>query len=335
MTKIQDSTFKTRINEIRNILITDEVDNKCVEILQNNGFNVVKNTKLSKETLIDEIKKYECLIVRSATQVTADILSGAASSLKLVARAGTGVDNIDVPKATDHGILVMNAVGSNTISAAELTCAMLMNLARRVPQANQSLREGKWERSKFVGCELFGKTLAIIGLGRIGREVSTRMKSFGMRVIGYDPLISADQAAKMGIEFMQLSEIWPLADFISIHVPLMEETKNLLNENVFAKCKKGFRVVNCARGGIINETDLLKALNDGTCAGAGIDVFSEEPTKNFELVNHPNTVSTPHIGASTKEAQNRVAIDIAEQIVKLVKSSVLDGGVNMTELKIN
>lgn len=273
------------------------------------------------------------MIVRSATQVTSEILTNGSTSLKLVARAGTGVDNIDVPKATDCGILVMNAVGSNTISAAELTCAMIMNLARRVPQANQSMREGKWERSKFMGCELFGKTLAILGLGRIGREVSTRMKSFGMRTIGYDPLVTREQATTMGIEFMELDEIWPQADFISIHVPLMPETKDLLSESVFKKCKTGFRVINCARGGIVNEADLLKALNDGSCSGAAIDVFSEEPTKNFELVNHPNLISTPHIGASTKEAQNRVAIDIAEQIVKLVRSSIVDGGVNLNDLK--
>ena len=222
-------------------------------------------------------KKFDCLIVRSATTVSNDVLKSGVEEhkLKLVARAGTGVDNIDVPRATENGVLVMNAVGSNTISAAELTCAMIMNLARRLPQANMSMKEGKWERSKFQGIELFGKTLAIIGLGRIGKEVSIRMKSFGMNVIGYDPIINAQQASEMGVEFKALDEIWPVADFITIHVPLMPETKGFINESVFAKCKKGFRIINCARGGIIDEADLLKALTSGQCAGAGIDVFAE------------------------------------------------------------
>ena len=301
--------------------------------------------------------------MRSATTVSSDVLKSGVEerNLKLVARAGTGVDNIDVSRATENGVLVMNAVGSNTISAAELTCAMIMNLARRLPQANMSMKEGKWERSKFQGIELFGKTLAIIGLGRIGKEVCIRMKSFGMHVIGYDPIMTAQQAADMGVEFKALDEIWPVADFITIHVPLMPETKGFINESVFNKCKKGFRIINCARGGIIDEADLVKALANGHCAGAGIDVFAEvwfdfselfafssqafltsltstlfslqEPTKNFELVNHPNVVCTPHLGASSVEAQNRVAVDIAEQIVKCVRTGVIEGGVNLTELR--
>lgn len=323
------------LKTIKNVLITDDVDDKCVAILEKNGFSVTKNIKLSREELQTEIKKFDCLIVRSATTVSNDVLKSGVEEhkLKLVARAGTGVDNIDVPRATENGVLVMNAVGSNTISAAELTCAMIMNLARRLPQANMSMKEGKWERSKFQGIELFGKTLAIIGLGRIGKEVSIRMKSFGMNVIGYDPIINAQQAAEMGVEFKSLEEIWPVADFITIHVPLMPETKGFINESVFAKCKKGFRIINCARGGIIDEADLVKALTSGQCAGAGIDVFAEEPTKNSELVNHPNVVCTPHLGASSVEAQNRVATDIAEQIVKCVRSGVIEGGVNLTDLK--
>ncbi len=213
--------------------------------------------------------------MRSATKVTSEVLSSGSKNLKLVARAGTGVDNIDVNAATDMGILVMNAVGSNTISAAELTCAMISSLARHLPQANASMKEGKWERTKFLGTELYGKTLAVIGLGRIGREVATRMRSFGMRIIGYDPIVTAEEAAKHNIEFFQLNQIWPLADYITIHVPLLDETKYLFNAQVLAQCKKGFKLVNCARGGIVDEAALLDSLNNGHCGGAGLDVFEE------------------------------------------------------------
>ena len=218
-------------------------------------------------------KNYDCLVVRSATKVTAEILKSAADNLKLVARAGTGVDNIDVEEASNLGILVMNAVGSNTISATELTCAMISALARHLPQAHASMKQEKWERAKFMGTELQGKTLAILGLGRIGREVAFRMKAFGMHIIGYDPIIKAEDAKKWDIDFKSLDEIWPLADFISIHVPLLKETENLINADVMAKCKNGFKVINCARGGIIHEQDLLAALNSGKCSGAALDVF--------------------------------------------------------------
>ena len=213
--------------------------------------------------------------MRSATKVTAEILKSAADNLKLVARAGTGVDNIDVEEASKLGILVMNAVGSNTISATELTCAMISSLARHLPQAHLSMKSEKWERAKFMGTELYGKTLALLGLGRIGREVAFRMKAFGMRVIGYDPIITAEDAKKWDIEFLSLAEIWPQADFISIHVPLLKETENLINAEVMAQCKTGFKVVTCARGGIIQEQDLLDALNSGKCGGAALDVFKD------------------------------------------------------------
>lgn len=267
--------------------------------------------------------------MRSATKVTKDVLNSGVGSLKLVARAGTGVDNIDVVSASDLNILVMNAVGSNTISAAELTCAMISNLARNLPLANQSMKDGKWERSKFMGTELFGKTLAVLGLGRIGREVATRMRAFGMRIIGYDPIVKAEDAAEWNIELMSLDQIWPEADYITIHVPFMPETKNLINANVMSKCKRGFRLINCARGGIIEENDLVQSLNSGQCAGAALDVFAEEPTKNFDLVRHNSVICTPHLGASSIEAQNRVAVDIADQIVKFVKFGKLEGGVSI------
>jgi D-3-phosphoglycerate dehydrogenase len=283
-------------NNIKSILITDDVDEKCVKILENNGFQVTKNIKLSKPELLEEIKKYDALIVRSATKVTEEVLNSASENLKLVARAGTGVDNIDVKFASEKNILVMNALGSNTISAAELTCSMISALARHLPQANMSMKQGKWERSKFMGTELFGKTLAVIGLGRIGREVASRMKSFGMELIGYDPMVSKADAEKFGIKGMDLEQIWPVADYITIHVPLMESTMNLMCCEVFGQCKKGFRLVNCARGGIVNESDLLKALNEGVCGGAALDVFCEEPPKCVELIQHPKFICTPHLG---------------------------------------
>jgi D-3-phosphoglycerate dehydrogenase len=215
-------------------------------------------------------------VVRSATKVTAEVLNSCADTLKLVARAGTGVDNIDVETASQLGVLVMNAVGSNTISAAELTCGMIMSLSRNMGLANQSMKAGKWERSKFMGSELYGKTLAVLGLGRIGREVASRMRAFGMRIVGYDPIVTVEQAAQHNIEFMTLEQIWPVADYITIHVPLLAETRNLMNSEVMmTKCKRGFRVVNCARGGIIDESALLEALQSGNCAGAGLDVFAE------------------------------------------------------------
>lgn len=320
-------------NNIKSILISDDVNQRCVDILSNNGFDVTKNIKLSKEELLEEVKKYDALVVRSATKVTADVLTSGVDNLKLVARAGTGVDNIDVNFATEKGILVMNALGSNTISAAELTCSMISAVARHLPQANASMKSGKWERSKFLGTELYGKTLAVVGLGRIGREVASRMRSFGMEIIGYDPMVSAADAEKFGIKFMELNDLWPVADYITIHVPLMDSTKNLMNNEVFNKCKKGFKLINCARGGIVEETDLLNALNDERCSGAALDVFEQEPPKCTDLISHPKFICTPHLGASSVEAQNRVASDIAEQIVKFVKTNELIGGVNSDKLK--
>jgi len=320
-------------NSIKSILISDDVDQKCVDILENNGFQVTKNIKLSKTELLDEVKKFDALVVRSATKVTAEVLTSGAESLKLIARAGTGVDNIDVNCATEKGILVMNALGSNTISAAELTCAMISGVARHLPQGNMSMKQGKWERSKFMGTELYGKTLAVIGLGRIGREVADRMRSFGMEIIGYDPMVSAADAEKWNIKFMEMADIWPVADYITIHVPFLPSTKYLMSDSVFTQCKKGFKLINCARGGIVNEADLLSALNDGRCGGAALDVFEQEPPACTDLVQHQKLICTPHLGASTVEAQNRVATDIAEQIVKFVKMNQLVGGVNSDKLK--
>ncbi|XP_030199926.1 D-3-phosphoglycerate dehydrogenase [Gadus morhua] len=312
---------------IKSILISESVDPCCKKVLEENGIQVTEKLNLTKEDLISEIKNYDGLVVRSSTKVTADIIN-AASNLKIIGRAGTGVDNVDVDAATKHGVIVMNTPSGNTISAAELTCILITSLSRHVPQAAMSMKAGKWDRKKFMGAELFGKTLGIVGLGRIGKEVASRMQSFGMKTIGYDPITPREVTAGWGVEQMTLEELWPQCDFITVHTPLMPSTTGLLNDASFAKCKKGVRVVNCARGGIIDEDSLLRALESGQCAGAGLDVFVEEPPKNRALVDHPNVISCPHLGASTSEAQARCGQDIALQIVDMVKGKGLVGAVN-------
>uniref|UniRef100_A0A1A8KHY9 D-3-phosphoglycerate dehydrogenase n=1 Tax=Nothobranchius kuhntae TaxID=321403 RepID=A0A1A8KHY9_NOTKU len=312
---------------IRTVLISESVDPRCRAILEENGIRVTEKQTMKKEELIAEIKDYDGLVVRSATKVTADVIN-AADNLKIIGRAGTGVDNVDVDAATKKGIIVMNTPSGNTISAAELTCALLMSLSRNVPQAAMSMKQGNWDRKKFMGAELYGKVLGIVGLGRIGKEVATRMQSFGMKTIGYDPITPPGVSASWGVEQMSLEQLWPQCDYITVHTPLMAATVGLLNDETFAKCKRGVKVVNCARGGIIDEAALLRALESGQCGGAGLDVFVEEPPKDRSLVQHPNVISCPHLGASTKEAQARCGEDIALQIVDMVKGNNLVGAVN-------
>ncbi|XP_051998848.1 D-3-phosphoglycerate dehydrogenase-like [Xyrauchen texanus] len=312
---------------VKSILISESVDPCCKVILQENGIKVTEKQQMSKEELIAEIQNYDGLVVRSATKVTADIIN-AGSNLKIIGRAGTGVDNVDVDAATKRGIIVMNTPSGNTISAAELTCALLMSLSRLIPQAFMSMKDGKWDRKKFMGAELYGKVLGIVGLGRIGKEVATRMQSFGMKTIGYDPITPPEVTASWGVDQMSLEQLWPQCDYITVHTPLMPSTTGLLNDATFAKCKRGVKVVNCARGGIIDEAALLRALESGQCGGAGLDVFVEEPPKDLALVNHPNVIGCPHLGASTKEAQARCGKDIALQIVDMASGKALVGAVN-------
>nr|XP_040057302.1 D-3-phosphoglycerate dehydrogenase [Gasterosteus aculeatus aculeatus] len=312
---------------IQTVLISESVDPRCRAILEENGIRVTEKPNMKRDELMAEIKDYDGLVVRSATKVTADVID-AADNLKIIGRAGTGVDNVDVDAATKKGIIVMNTPSGNTISAAELTCALLMSLSRNVPQAAMSMKQGNWDRKKFMGAELYGKVLGILGLGRIGKEVSSRMQSFGMRTIGYDPITPVEVSAGWGVEQMSLEQLWPQCDYITVHTPLMPSTVGLLGDETFAKCKKGVKVVNCARGGIIDEAALLRALESGQCGGAGLDVFVEEPPKNRPLVDHPNVISCPHLGASTKEAQARCGEDIALQIVDMVKGRKLVGAVN-------
>ncbi|XP_073976606.1 D-3-phosphoglycerate dehydrogenase [Rhodnius prolixus] len=314
---------------LKKILVSDAVDNTCVDLLRKYGLEVTCRYKMTKEELIQEIQDYEALIVRSDTKVRADVLA-AAHKLRVVGRAGTGVDNIDTEAATRKGVIVLNTPGGNSISACELTCALITSLARNVAAGSQSLKEGRWDRKLYTGEELSGKTLAVLGLGRIGREVATRMSSFGMKVLGFDPLVSYEQAAEFGVQKLELEQIWPQADYITVHTPLIPQTRNLINESSLTKCKKGVKIINVARGGIVDEQALLAALKDGRCGGAGLDVFSEEPPKSEvlrELIEHPKVLATPHLGASTGEAQVRVAVEIAEQFVALSKP---DSGYTVT-----
>ncbi|XP_063286975.1 D-3-phosphoglycerate dehydrogenase [Pelobates fuscus] len=320
------------LSDIRRVLISDSLAPACASILHSQGgIEVTECPGLSHQELLSKIQDYDGLIVRSATKVTSEVLS-AGSRLKVVGRAGTGVDNVDVDSATKNGIIVMNTPMGNSISAAELTCGLILSLSRQIPQAAGSMREGRWDRKKFMGSELHGKTLGILGLGRIGKEVAVRMQSFQMKTIGYDPVIPPEVTAQFGVQQFPLEEIWTQCDYITVHTPLLPSTTGLINDAAFSKCKRGVKVINCARGGIIDEAALVRALESGQCGGAGLDVFTEEPPRDPVLINHPLVISLPHLGASTHEAQNRCGEEIAYQIVDLVKERALIGAVNAAAL---
>ncbi|XP_055379918.1 D-3-phosphoglycerate dehydrogenase [Condylostylus longicornis] len=306
--------------DIKNVLVCDAVDNACIELLQNNGIKVERKLKLTEKELCEEAKNFDGFIVRSDTKITKLILETGKGKLKVVGRAGAGVDNINVEEATANNVLVLNTPGGNSISACELTCILIGALSRHVVPACDSMKRGQWDRKLYSGNELYGKTLAILGLGRIGQEVSRRMNTWGMRVIGYDPITTHEQAKAAGIEKMELDEIWPLADYITVHTPLIPETRDLISAKTLKKCKKGVKVINVARGGIINESDVIDALESGQCGGAAFDVYAEEPPKSEvtkKLISHAKVIATPHLGASTSEAQVRVAVEVAEQFIAL------------------
>lgn len=313
---------------MKKIIITDSVDSKCVGILEAAGHNVTYNPGMPKEEIQKVIKDYNGLVVRSATKVTSDLIS-LMDNMEVIGRAGTGVDNIDVDSATRKGIIVMNTPGGNTVSTAEHTMALMLTMCRNTAQANQTLRAGKWDRKKFQGTELQGKTLGIIGLGKIGREVALRSKAFQMDIIGYDPVLSEDIASKLGISLVDLNTLFMESDIISVHVPLTEETENLISEKTLAKCKDGVKIINCARGGIVNEKDIVKALDSGKVSAAAFDVYLKEPPDfSGELIQHPKIITTPHLGASTEEAQEKVAIQIAEQMIDMFDKKPIRGAVN-------
>jgi len=313
------------------VLVSDPISAKGIEILKKAGIEVDVKTGLKPEELKAIIGGYHGLIIRSATKVTADIIE-TATSLKVVGRAGSGLDNVDKAAATKKGIVVMNTPGGNTMTTAEHTVALMFALARLIPQASASMKQGMWEKKKFEGVELFNKTLGIIGLGNIGSQVAKKALGLEMNVIAFDPFLSEERARETGIERASLEDIWARADFISIHTPLTPETKNLINKKTIAMMKDGVRILNCARGGIVNEKDLEEALTSGKVAGAALDVFEKEPPEDTSLCKLDRVVCTPHLGAATKEAQENVAIAVAEQVSDYLVKGIIRNAVNFPSI---
>ncbi|MBW2636626.1 MAG: phosphoglycerate dehydrogenase [Deltaproteobacteria bacterium] len=313
---------------MKRVLVSDTLAQEGIEIFKKaKGIEVDVKTGLTPDELHGIIKNYDGLAIRSATEVTSDIID-AAENLKVIGRAGIGLDNVDVDSASKQGIVVMNTPGGNTNTTAEHAITMMLSLARRVPQATMSMKEGKWEKKKFMGYEVFNKTLGIMGTGRVGTIVAQRAMGLKMNVIAYDPFISPEASEKLGITLVSFEELLEKSDFISVHTPLTDETKGLINAEAIAKMKDGIFIINCARGGIVDEKSLYNALKSGKVAGAALDVFEQEPTKNTKLIALENVICTPHLGASTDEAQRNVAISVAEQIVDYLTTGEIKNAVN-------
>jgi D-3-phosphoglycerate dehydrogenase len=317
------------------IVVCDPISPKGIALLQQRPeFQVVVLPKrLTEAELLPVVADAVALVVRSETKVTHKVIA-AAPKLRVVGRAGVGVDNVDVEAATQHGIVVMNTPGGNTVTTAELSFAMILALARKVPQAHVSMAAGKWDRKLFQGAELLGKTLGVLGMGRIGSEVAKRALAFGMRVIAYDPYLTEDRAKAIGAEFADsVDDVYRAADFITVHMPVTPETKHMLNAAAFAKMKPGVRLVNCARGEIIVENDLIAALESGKVAGAALDVYSVEPLPaDHPFRKQPNLILTPHLGASTQEAQEKCGIEVAEVIAGYLLTGEVRNAVNLPYL---
>lgn len=318
------------------VIITDSLHPLCFSMLEEAGFEVIDASSWGHDQISQTIPSVDGWIIRSGTQIGPEYLD---LSKKLVAigRAGVGVDNVDIPYATKKGVLVLNAPEGNTISTAEHTLAMMLGLARKIGPASFSLSSGKWDRKPYAGSELYGKTLGIAGLGKIGKEVATRCLSFNMTVLGFDPLLTQEAAEKLGIERVELDELFRRSDFISVHTPLIPATKGLLSDETLAQCKKGVRIINCARGGIVDESALLRALNSGHVAGAALDVYSSEPptAEIRKLIEHPNVLATPHIAASTDEAQEKVAVQVTEQVINALRGEVVLTAVNAIAVRMS
>src|SRR3954467_10584664 len=313
------------------VLISDPMDPKAAEIFRAKGVEVDEKPGLSKEELKAIIGDYDGLAIRSATKATADVLD-AATNLKVIGRAGIGVDNVDIPAATARGIVVMNTPFGNSITTAEHAVAMMFALARELPEANASTQAGKWEKNRFMGVELTSKTLGLIGAGNIGSIVADRARGLRMKVIAYDPFLTPERAIDLGVEKVSLDELLARADFITLHTPLTDQTRNILSRETLAKTKRGVRIVNCARGGLIDEAALKEALESGQVAGAALDVFVDEPAKDNPLFGAPGLVATPHLGASTTEAQVNVAIQVAEQMSDYLVRGGVTNALNMPSL---
>jgi D-3-phosphoglycerate dehydrogenase / 2-oxoglutarate reductase len=310
------------------ILISDDLAEVGIQKLMSvSEFQVDVRTKLAHEELCRIIKDYDALVIRSATKVTAEVID-AGDNLKVVARAGIGLDNVDIDAASRRGIVVMNTPEGNVITTAEHVIAMMLALSRNIPQANSSVKAGKWEKSRFSGREVSHKVLGIIGVGRIGRIVADRAKGLKMTVIAYDPYISPEVVEKLGIKGVSLDELFARSDYITVHTPMTKETRNLLNVEAFKKMRKGVFILNCARGGIVNELDLADAIQSGMVAGAALDVFAQEPPRDNPLLRLEQVVATPHLGASTDEAQENVAIAVAEQVTEYLKRGTIRNAVN-------
>ena len=308
------------------ILVSDDLSQEGVALLSREH-DVDVMTDLGPEQLMRVIADYDALIVRSGTKVTKDVIE--ASNLKVIGRAGVGVDNIDVDAATAKGIIVINAPEGNMISAAEHTISMMMALSRNIPQANASVRKGEWQRSQFLGVEVFGKMLGVVGLGRIGAEVAKRMRALGMSVIAYDPFITIERAKELRVDLASLDEVLANADFITVHTPLTKDTHHLIGAQEIAKMRDGVRILNVARGGIIDEAALFEGLKSGKIAGAALDVFEHEPPSGNPILGLDNCIATPHLGASTVEAQINVAVAIAEQTLSALKGEPVRNAVNV------
>ncbi|HEY4031262.1 MAG TPA: phosphoglycerate dehydrogenase [Caulobacteraceae bacterium] len=295
------------------VLIADELSPAAVAIFKDRGVEVDVKTGLTKDQLIEIIDQYDGLAVRSATKPNKEVIAQA-KKLKVIGRAGIGVDNVDIPAATAAGIVVMNTPFGNSITTAEHAIALMFALARDLPQADISTQAGKWEKNRFMGVEVYSKTLGLIGAGNIGSIVADRAQGLKMKVVAYDPFLSPERAVEMGVEKVELDELLARADFITLHTPLTDKTRGILNKETLAKAKKGVRIVNCARGGLVDEAALREALDSGQVGGAAFDVFTVEPAKENPLFGAPNFIATPHLGASTNEAQENVALQVAEQI---------------------
>ncbi|MCL2509753.1 MAG: phosphoglycerate dehydrogenase [Methanomassiliicoccaceae archaeon] len=311
------------------ILVSDPLDKEGLDILKGSGFPVDETADLSEDQLCEIIGEYDCLIIRSGTKVTRKVID-AGKKLRVIGRAGVGVDNVDIPYATEKGILIMNTPAANIISAAEHSCAMLLALARNIPSAHISMHKGEWKRSKYTGVELNGKVLGIVGVGRVGGEVAKRLKAFNMTMIGYDPYLPKEVADEIGVRLTTFEEVIQSADFMTIHTPLLPETKNMISLPQFKMMKPNVRIANVARGGIVNEDDLYTALKEKIIAGAAFDVWCNEPLEQCELklLELENLVTTPHLGASTVEAQERVAVEVAVAAVKYLKEGEITNAIN-------
>ena len=315
------------------VLVSDKLSPTAVQIFKDRGVEVdyLPDLGKDKDALLAAIPQYDGLAIRSATKVTEKLIA-AATNLKVIGRAGIGVDNVDIPAASRRGIIVMNTPFGNSITTAEHAIAMMFAVARQLPEANASTHAGKWEKNRFMGVEITGKVLGVIGCGNIGSIVAQRGVGLKMKVIAYDPFLSESRASELGVEKVELDELYARADFITLHTPMTDKTRNMINADALAQMKKGVRIINCARGGLIVEADLIEALKSGKVAGAGIDVFETEPATESPLFGMENVVATPHLGASTTEAQENVALQIAEQMADYLVNGAVSNAINMPSI---